>query len=86
MKKIALTAATALFMASVPASVSFAGPIADAMSCHASCSSSHAQCLTDGLDYSLISDVSEAGDRMSSNLSVRQECMSASAQCHSDCN
>ncbi len=85
MKKITLTAAAALFMVSAPLSVSFAGPIADALSCHASCSSDHAQCLSDGLDYSLISDLGDASDRMSSNMSVRQECWSSSTQCHSDC-
>lgn len=59
--------------------------LSDAMSCHASCSSGHLQCLADGLDYSLVSSPSDGLARIESNLSVRSECASASAMCHSNC-
>ena len=62
------------------------GSLSEAMSCHASCSSGHMQCLADGLDYSLVSSPQEGAERFQSNLSVRQECASASAACHADCN
>ncbi len=85
MRKLILSASAAMLMASVSATGAFAGPVADAMSCHASCSSDHVQCLSDGLDYSLVSSPSEGVERLESNWSVRQECASASAACHSDC-
>ena len=60
--------------------------VTDALSCHASCSSGHLQCLSDGLDYSLVSSPSDGVERIGSNLSVRSDCARESFQCHASCN
>ncbi len=88
MKKITLTAAAALFAASTFASAScasFAGQIKDGLKCTAQCTAAHAQCLKDGLDYSLLTSPSDAGDRLSSNLSVRSACWKEAASCQKAC-
>lgn len=85
MKKITLTAAAALFAASTFASASFAGQITDGLKCTAQCTAAHAQCLKDGLDYSLLTSPSDAGDRLSSNLSVRSACWKEAASCQKSC-
>lgn len=70
-----------------PVSVSHAmsGTMSEAMSCHASCSRGHMQCLSSGLDYSLVGSPQEGMERMEQNLSTRRECASASYSCHASC-